>query len=201
VSGAGYDPDTLAFYEGQATIYAHRPHDGRFEPLWRFLDGVAPGAKILELGCGGGRDAAEMIRLGFAVTPTDGSPAMAAQAEQRLGMPVRVMRFEELDAEAAFDAVWASASLLHARADALPDVLAKVRRALRPGGRFFASFKLGEGGDRDKFGRYYNFPTKAGLLAAYEAAGPWASLSTHGVNGSGYDGVDRDWLMCLAVRP
>jgi SAM-dependent methyltransferase len=116
-------------------------------------------------------------------------------------MPVRVMRFEELDAEAAFDAVWASASLLHARADALPDVLAKVRRALRPGGRFFASFKLGEGGDRDKFGRYYNFPTKAGLLAAYETAGPWASLSTHGVSGSGYDGVDRDWLMCLAVRP
>ncbi len=153
MSGAEYDPDTLAFYEGQAATYAHRPHDGRFERLWRFLDALPPGAAILELGCGGGSDAAEMIRLGFAVTPTDGSPAMAAQARERLGMPVRVMRFEELDDEAAFDAVWANASLLHARAEGLPDVLARVRRALRPGGRFFASFKLGDGGDRDKFGR------------------------------------------------
>jgi SAM-dependent methyltransferase len=201
VSGADYDPDTLAFYEGQAATYAHRPQDGRFEPLWRFLDGLPPGAAILELGCGGGRDAAEMIRLGYVVTPTDGSPAMAAQAQQRLGMPVRVMRFEELDAEAAFDAVWANASLLHARAETLPDVLARVRRALRPGGRFFASFKLGEGGDRDKFGRYYNFPTEAALLAAYEAAGPWASGTTEGVSGGGYDGVERDWLMCLAPKP
>ncbi len=80
-------------------------------------------------------------------------------------------------------------------------MLARVRRALRPGGRFFASFKLGDGGDRDKFGRYYNFPTEAALLAAYDAAGPWASLQTERGSGGGYDGVARDWLMCVAARP
>ena len=198
---ADYDPETLAFYEGQAATYAHRPHDGRFERLWRFLEGLPAGAAILELGCGGGRDAAEMIRLGYAVTPTDGSPAMAAQAQQRLGVPVRVMRFEELDAEAAFDAVWASASLLHARASALPGIFARIRRALRAGGRFCAGFKRGDGEGFDSLGRYYNFPTEAALRDAYAAAGPWRSFEIEHEEGGGYDGVRRHWLVCLAVRP
>jgi len=198
----GYDRETLAFYEREAPIYAGRPpHPNGFPWLWRFLEGLPPGAAILELGCGGGRDAEEMIRLGYDVTPTDGSPAMAAEAERRLGCPVRVMRFEELEAEAAFDAVWANASLLHARAAQLPDVLAAVRRALRPGGRFFASYKLGAGEGRDPLGRYYNFPTAAALQAAYEAAGPWASVDTGDTIGAGYDGVTREWMMLTVTRP
>jgi SAM-dependent methyltransferase len=196
-----YDLATFAFYEREAAVYTGQPHDGRFQPLWRFLENVAPGAEILELGCGGGRDAEEMIRLGFRVTPTDGSPAMATQAERRLGRPVRVMTFEALDAEAEFDAVWASASLLHARAAALPGVIVSIRRALRPGGRFFASFKLGEGEGYDRLGRYYNFPTEAALLQAYAAAEPWRSLDVDHAAGAGYDGVHRQWALCVAVRP
>ena len=198
---SGYDPATLAFYEGEAAVYAARPYDGGFPRLWRFLEDLKPGAEILELGCGGGRDAEEMIRLGFQVTPTDGSPAMAAQAQQRLRRPVRVMTFEALDADAAFDAVWANASLLHARADALPDVFARIRRALRPGGRLCAGFKAGDGEAYDALGRYYNFPTEAALRAAFAAAGPWRSLEIEHDAGSGYDGVRRDWLICLAIKP
>jgi SAM-dependent methyltransferase len=203
VSGgpADYDSATFAFYEREAAIYTSRPHDGQFPKLWRFLQDLAPGAQILELGCGGGRDAEEMIRLGFQVTPTDGSPAMAAQAEQRLGRPVRVMTFEALQAEAKFDAVWAPNSLLHARAAALPDVFARIRRSLRPGGRFGAGFKSGDGEGYDGLGRYYNFPSEAALRDAFAAGGPWRSLEIEQQQGSGYDGVPRTWLICLAVRP
>ncbi|HXQ15396.1 MAG TPA: class I SAM-dependent methyltransferase [Caulobacteraceae bacterium] len=195
-----YDPATFAFYEREAAVYTSQPHDGQFPWLWRFLADLAPGAEILELGCGGGRDAEEMIRLGFKVTPTDGSPAMAAQAERRLGRPVRVMTFDALEAEAAFDAVWASASLLHARAGALLDIFARIRRALRAGGRFCAGFKRGEGEGYDRLGRYYNFPTEAALRDAYAAAGPWRSFEVEHEEGGGYDGVRRHWLVCLAVR-
>jgi SAM-dependent methyltransferase len=197
----GYDAATLAFYEREARVYTAQPSDGRFPWLTPFLDALAPGAAILELGCGGGRDAEEMIRRGFRVTPTDGSPAMAAEAERRLGRPVRVMPFDALDADADHDAVWANASLLHADAASLPEIFARVRRALRPGGRFFASFKQGEGEDRDSLGRYHNFPTEAALRVAYEAAGPWRSLDIDHAEGGGYDGVPRHWLRCLAVRP
>ncbi len=203
--GDGYDPETLAYYEREADFYANRPHDGRFAPLWRFLEGLPQGAHVLELGCGGGHDAEEMTRLGYRVTPTDGSPAMAAQAERRLGRPVRVLRFDELDADAAydavFDAIWANASLLHVRPAALPGVLAAVRRALKPGGRFFASYKLGEGEGRDKFGRYFSFPPEAELRQAYAAAGPWANVETEAAHGVGLEGVPRDWLAFTVRRP
>jgi SAM-dependent methyltransferase len=111
------------------------------------------------------------------------------------------MTFGELDADAAFDAVWASASLLHAPVAALPDVLTRVRRALRPGGRFYAGFKRGDGEGYDSLGRYYNFPTEAVLRDAYAAAGPWRSLDIEHTAGGGYDGVAREWLLCLAARP
>ncbi|HEX3917901.1 MAG TPA: class I SAM-dependent methyltransferase [Caulobacteraceae bacterium] len=197
---AAHDAATLAFYDREAGVYAARPQAAHSPRLERFLDALAPGAAILELGCGGGRDAEAMLRRGFDVTPTDGSPGLAAQAEARLGRPVRLLRFEDLDADAAYDAVWANACLLHAPFEALPGILARIRRALKPGGRCFASFKAGEGPDRDALGRYYNFPTEASLRAAYDAAGPWTGFEIEHGRGGGFDGVERDWLMCLAVR-
>ena len=113
---------------------------------------------------------------------------------------MRILRFEELEAEGAFDAVWAHAALLHVPAPALADVLGKVRRALKSSGWFFASFKSGDGPGRDSLGRYYNFPSESVLRAAYAEAGPWLGLDIERVAGGGYDGVAREWLMCLAVK-
>ena len=108
----GFDQLTLDFYAGQASEYlGHRPEHINRE-LVDFLALLSPGARILELGCGGGTDAAYMIEQGFDVDPTDGVAAMARAAEERLGRPVRVMRFDELDAVEDYDAVIANASLL-----------------------------------------------------------------------------------------
>ncbi|WP_312160950.1 class I SAM-dependent methyltransferase [Phenylobacterium sp.] len=194
-----HDPDTLAFYDREAAAYAART---RGEPvrLRAFLEQLRPRARILELGCGGGQDAELMAAAGFEVTPTDGSPGLAAQAQARLGRPVRVMRFEELDEVGAYDAVWANACLLHVPEDGLADVLGRIHRALKPGGRFYAGFKSGAGGDRDSLGRYYNFPTQETLRAAYGAAGAWAELEVTTGQGGGFDGVPRTWLHVLAVK-
>ena len=135
-----HDDDTLAWYDREAPVYAHRREPSRNGRMDAFLARLKPGASILELGCGGGQDAALMIAAGFDVTPTDGSPGLAAQAQERLGRPVRVMRFEELDAVEAYDAVWAAACLLHVPEEALAGILGRVWRALKPGGLFFASF-------------------------------------------------------------
>ena len=194
-----HDADTLAFYDREAGVYAART---RGEPvrLRAFLEQLRPRAAILELGCGGGQDAALMSAAGFEVTATDGSAGLAAEAEARLGRPVRVMRFEELEDVAAYDAVWANACLLHVPEDGLADVLARIHRALKPGGRFYAGFKSGDGGDRDSLGRYYNFPSEERLRAAYAAAGAWEPLDVTTGQGGGFDGVQRTWLHVLAVK-
>ncbi len=123
---------------------------------------------------------------------------MVALAREGFGLPARVMRFNELSATEAYEAVWAHACLIHvARAD-LPATLAAIHRALRPGGWHFADYKLGDGEGRDPLGRLSNFPDEAWLDDAYRAAG-LILADTVRYRGEGADGVVRDWY-ALTVR-
>jgi SAM-dependent methyltransferase len=195
-----HDPETLAFYDREAKSYAARPRPERNKRLEAFLSELARGAKILELGSGDGRDCEAMLRAGFDVTPSDGSAGLAREAEKRLGRAVKILRFEELDEHAAYDGVWASACLLHVPAERLGDVLSNIHTALRSGGRFYASYKMGDGGDRDDLGRYYNFPSREKLAAIYERAGDWTSVAMEEAPGGGFDGVPRTFLHVTAVK-
>ena len=199
--GAAFDAATLAFYDREAAAYAAR-WTGRGNPdLDAFLDRLTPGARILELGCGGGQNAAAMIARGFDVDATDGSAGLVAEAARLLGRPVRPMRFDELEAEAEYDAVWAAACLLHVPLAGLPSVLARVWRALRPGGLHFASYKATGREGRDGLGRWFNQPTAAALVEAYAASGDWEIMAIEEGEGGGYDGVAVPWVMLTARRP
>jgi len=192
------DPATLAFYEREAPRYTLGFGQAPSRHLDPFLDRLEPGARVLELGCGGGRDAARMAERGFAVDATDGAAGMVAKANERFDIGARQMRFDELDAEGAYNAVWAHACLLHiARAD-LPGVLAAIHRSLRPGGWHYASFKLGDGEARDSLGRLHNFPEEDWLIAAYESA-RFTLADACPFRGQGADGIERDWL-ALTIR-
>ena len=194
------DPGTLAFYAAEAPVYAASGPDGASRHLAAFLDRLVPGARILELGCGGGRDAEAMLARGFAIDPTDGTAEIAATAGARIGRPVRVLRFEALDAVEAYDAVWANASLLHVPRPALPAVLAAIHCALRPGGLHFASYKSGGAEGRDRFGRYFNYPSREELAEAYALSGAWEVLATDEGLGGGYDGRQGPWLAMTLRR-
>lgn len=195
-----FDEETRQFYAENAALYANRERGGPDAMLTGFLDHLPKGGKVLELGCGAGQDAAAMLARGFDVEPTDGSPELAAEAERRLKRPVRVMLFDDLAAEAAYDGVWACASLLHVPLGDLPVILRRVHRALRPGGWFVASYKAGAGEGRDKFARFYSYPARAGLLAAYENAAHWAALGCDDATGAGFDRQAIDWLWVTAQK-
>jgi SAM-dependent methyltransferase len=195
----GHDPDTLDFYQREATAYAATSLDGIDHHLAGFLARLKPGCTILELGSGSGRDAAQMMARGFHVVPTDGAPAMAAEAAARLGTAVRTLRFEDLDDVAAYDAVIATAALLHVPRPALPDILKRIARALKPGGWHVASFKSGLAEGRDSIGRYYNYPDRETLERWYDAAGPWDVMDFETFEGGGYDGTRSPWL-AITVR-
>jgi len=187
------DPDTLAFYQARAPHWVFHSGEAHSHQLDGFLDRLPPGSAVLELGCGGGRDAAHMLARGFAVDATDAVPALVARANRAFGIDARVMAFHELDAERAYVGVWAHASLLHCPRDALPDVLGRIHRALLPGGWFFSSYKLGDGEGRDLLGRLHNFPSPGWLLAVYRSAG-FAIESHDTYAGQASDGTQRDWI-------
>ena len=192
------DPATLAFYERAAPRYTLSFGQAPSRHLDPFLDRLASGARILELGCGGGRDAARMVERGFAVDATDGTSVMVRKANERFDIAARVMEFDELEAVAAYDAVWAHACLLHVPLAKLSEILATIRRALRPGGWHFANYKLGDGEGRDLLGRLHNFPDGEWLMATYRAA-PLAVETTERYCGAGADGTPREWL-AVTVR-
>ena len=193
------DAETLKFYADNAADYVQ--HAGRpSAQLAGFLTRLPPGGTVLELGTGNGRDAAAMLAAGFAVTPSDASPELAAEAEKRLGVPVRIMAFHQLDELAAYDGVWACACLLHAPRGELTDALTRIHAALRPGGRLMASFKAGNAEGRDQFGRYYNYLSEEELRDHLRAAASWASIDLNEIDGSGYDGQPTRWLWAEACR-
>lgn len=142
-----------------------------------------------------------MIAAGFEVDPTDGTPEIASKAEQRLGRTVRVMRFGELEAVAAYDAIWANASLLHVPRESLAEVLARLFRALKPGGLHFASFKAGGSEGRDSHGRYFNYLSRAELVSAYQRSASWHVLSIVEYVGGGYEGGRGPWVAITVRRP
>ena len=193
------DEDTLQFYRRNAQAYAGWAKAPSTR-LKGFLALLPPGGSILELGCGAGNHSAEMLAAGFAVRATDGSPEMAEIASRRLGQRVDTMLFDELDEQEAYDGVWASACLLHVPRDELSGILSRIRRALKPGGVFYASFKIGEGDGRDKLGRYYNYPSPQWLDATYAAAGPWRPLKSDTSDIKSFDEAPATMLHLLVRK-
>ncbi len=96
-----------------------------------------PGERILDLACGDGALTEKLVAAGAIVVGVDAAPDMVAAARKR-GLDARVMSAESLTFESEFDAVFSNAALhWMKRADL---VIAGVRRALRPGGRFVGEF-------------------------------------------------------------
>ena len=121
----------------------------------KFLALLPKGAHILDLGCGSGRDSLCFIQQGFQVTAVDGSLELAKFASELIGQEVIVADFKDLELPpSSFDAIWASASLLHVHSEDLPGILAKVIDFAKPGAIFYMSFKYGDY-EGERGGRYY----------------------------------------------
>ncbi|HZZ89617.1 MAG TPA: class I SAM-dependent methyltransferase [Caulobacteraceae bacterium] len=137
---------SIEWYDANAaTFFANSAHVRDLPQRVRFQTWLPMRGSVLDAGCGSGRDAFAFAEAGYRVTAFDGSAEMVRLARGHTGLDVLQMTFAELAGTEVFDGVWACASLLHVTRDELPAVLARVRRALKPGGVFFASFKLGPG--------------------------------------------------------
>ena len=147
---------TIRYYDTHAKDFAAGTEKADMRQCReRFLRYLHSGQKILDAGCGSGRDVIAFREAGYDVEAFDASAEICRLASEKTGIEVQQMRFEELAGEDAYDGIWACASLLHVNMADLPDVLKRLHRLLKPEGILYVSFKYGTG-EREKDGRYFH---------------------------------------------
>ncbi len=109
----------------------------------RFLTYLKKGDKILDFGCGSGRDMKYFLEQGYFCDGIDGSEKMCELASLYVKKSVQKMCFEELEAENEYDGIWACASILHLNQKRLLEVFEKIAKALKENGILYSSFKYG----------------------------------------------------------
>lgn len=146
---------TIDYYENAATDYYSSTVDVDMKPQYSMFEKyLYEGARILDCGCGSGRDSKHFLDSGYSVTAVDGSASMCKMASDLTGLEVFNIVFQDIDFDNEFDGVWACASLLHVPSDEIALVLKRVNKALASNGILYVSFKYGEyEGERN--GRFY----------------------------------------------
>lgn len=194
--------DSIAYYDCNAERFAADTGGLDMSALYeRFLRYVPAGGRILDAGCGVGRDALAFAQRGYAVVAFDASLEMVRLARERVAgrVEVRRMGFEEVEWHEEFDGVWACASLLHVPADDLPAIVGRLAASLRPGGACYMSFKYGSG-ERMAGGRRFTDLTEADLNAMLPGTGlvvvdAWVTTDVR----AGRSG--EHWLNAVATKP
>ena len=156
---------TLAHYELNAEEFweGTRGHDvsQNIAALLQFIN-IKPPFKLLDFGCGPGRDLKTFKELGHHPTGLEGAAQLAAMARSYSGCEVLQQNFLALDLpEAHFDGVFANAVLFHVPSEALPGVLKKLQATLKPGGVLFSSNPRGdgqEGWNGERYGAFHDWP-------------------------------------------
>ena len=187
---------TVQYYNNNAKDYFDSTvHADMSDHYKHFLKYLKAGAYILDLGCGSGRDSRYFIEHGYKVKAVDGSKVMCLHATQYLGQEVENLLFEDISFENEFDAVWASASLLHEDKDRIDEVIRKIKIALKENGVFYVSFKCGNS-DRIQGERYFNDMNEEKLrklLETFTIQEIWFSDDVR-------PGRDDHWINCIATN-
>ena len=185
-----YDQNAQTFFD--ATVNVELP------ALWgAFLAELPKHARILDAGCGSGRDAKYFGSLGHAVDAIDSSEAMCRRASEYIGIHVQRTRLQDLNVVGTYHGVWCCAAALHVPDAELDDVLARLHRALRSGGVCYLSFKLGTG-ERHDGARHFTDMTEEALrvrLRVLPGVNVVRLWTTHDARP---DRADEQWLNALS---
>lgn len=152
-----FKTETINYYECCAERYVSETlHLDLREIYSPFLEHLPAKAKILDVGCGSGRDSLYFLEKGFDVTAIDATAAMCRMASQVIGREVAQMRFDQINWRETFDGVWCCAALLHVPKSEIEKTFEKLFDALKIGGVLFISLKQGVG-EKIENGRFFAY--------------------------------------------
>ncbi|MDG1995013.1 MAG: class I SAM-dependent methyltransferase [Emcibacteraceae bacterium] len=152
---------TFKDYGARAEIFWERTKDHDVTQNYgAFLKpfGDQTGLKILDFGCGPGRDVMYFKSLGHNPTGLDGTLEFCEMAREMTGQNILHQSFNNLELpENSFDGVFANASLFHVPSSNFHKVLSDLHKALKPDGILFMSNPRGNEEGWSSPERYGNF--------------------------------------------
>jgi 2-polyprenyl-3-methyl-5-hydroxy-6-metoxy-1,4-benzoquinol methylase len=201
------DPCTVQFYAANAADVARHYIAAGSAPARHFAAAFTPGSRILDIGCGSGRDLQALLDAGYDADGIDATQEMLGQAKTtypnlstRLTCDTLPNLASVLDA--SYDGILCWAVLMHLPEEFLFDTVFNLRRILKPGGRLLISTPLdGPTTDpdthRDSDGRLFNGVTPENFHFLLEKVGfhrinRWDEADTLGRK-------DRRWATQLFV--
>ena len=137
---------SIDYYNQNAQAFIDSSIDADVRNLYdKFLPEIPEGGRILDAGCGTGRDTLAFRKLGYLVDAFDASEEMVKHSRSLTGVDVKLDTFMSFASEADYDGIWACASLLHVPRSELASTIKKLFTHLKDGGHFYFSMKLGDG--------------------------------------------------------
>ena len=191
---------TIEYYNTNAEVYANETlMQDLSDSYQRFRVYLSPGNKLLDAGCGAGRDVRHFIEEGYVVIAFDASREMVRKCNEYPHAYCKQLSFDQIRYREEFDGVWACASLLHLPRSQAVSAVARLTTALKPGGIMFISLKAGKG-NREINGRYFEYYDEGSITDLYkddpriEFVEHWRSKST------AFDGNGTEWLNLILRR-
>ena len=179
-----YNENADSFFEGSVGADMS---DSRNE----FLSHLPDNARILDAGCGSGRDSKAFLDAGYDVVSFDASTEMCKRASELTGKDVMNMRFEDMSFADEFDGIWASATLLHVPMTELPKIMQKMNAALKTGGVIYGTKMRGER-------KFSDFNEKS-VVPLFENAG--FAIRTNEVGNDNRPGRESEmWVEVIASK-
>jgi len=157
---------TIDYYQNKAQEYAAETLNISMHEAYRkFFRYACADGKLLDIGCGSGRDSVYFIKQGYEVVATEPTPALCDIASANTGLNVLNTTFQTLNFNDEFDGIWCCASLLHVPRVELPPVINNLVQSLKQNGVLYISVKKGNG-EQDIAGRHFTFFTEHNLADA-----------------------------------
>ena len=193
---------TLDYYNRTAEEFRDQTSDHDVSQNINALLGAIEGPppfRVLDFGCGPGRDLVAFTRLGHVAIGLEGSTALAEMARQTSGCEVLQQNFLALDLrDNQFDGIFANASLFHVPSRELPRVLGELRASLKPRGVLFSSNPHGDNQEGFRGQRYCVFHDLAAWRRYLTAAG-FVELD-HYYRPAGLPRAQQPWLATVWRR-
>ena len=188
------------YYNNNADAFFSGTIDVNVKSLYQeFMHYLPINAKIIDAGCGSGRDTIYFLKEGHDVIAFDASKKLGQLATEQTKHSILHTTFLGFSTKPeSQDAIWACASLLHVPMNELPQTFFHLSQFLKKDGVFYCSFKYGDN-ETNRNGRQFTNLNEA-LLTQQLKYSPLSIKKTWITEDLRLGRTDEKWLNTILIK-